>query len=224
MFARVRHEKAERMLRILGLVSSLALLGALPVRVEAQSAPPGEQQLAAGNELLEAGKTAYAEGRFAEALNDFEQAYQRTQRASILYRIGDTADKLGDHERAISGFQQYLDAVPHAKEADFVRGRIAANRQALQQPQAPLAASALSPAAAAHTAEPDPGSTPKAPLDAAPSDGKDLTREWWVWAGAGTLLVATIVVVGVLVSSPSTQQVAPVKGNVGGIVQTLEGP
>jgi tetratricopeptide (TPR) repeat protein len=219
--------EAERMLRILCLLASAVLLGGVPVRVAAQSTAPGEQQLAAGNELLEAGKAAYAAGRFAEALNDFEQAYQRTQRASILYRIGDTADKLGDHERAISGFQQYLEAVPNAKEADFVRSRIAANRQALQHPgaQAPLAAPALSPAAAAHAAEPDPVSTPKAPVDAAPSASKDLKREWWLWAGAGTLAVATIVIVAVVIgSSDNTQQVAPVKGNVGGIVRTLEGP
>jgi tetratricopeptide (TPR) repeat protein len=216
--------EAERMLRILWLLGSAVLFGALPARVEAQSSTPGEQQLAAGNELLEAGKQAYAAGRFGEALNNFEQAYQRTLRSSILYRIGDTADKLGDHERAISGFQQYLDAVPMAKEGDFVRSRIAANREALRAAEAPPPNPALSPAAAAQSTQADVAATPKAAVGAAPSDSKDLMHAWWFWAGAGTLVAATIVVVAVLVSSPSAQPIPPVKGNVGGVVRTLEGP
>jgi tetratricopeptide (TPR) repeat protein len=221
--------EAERMLRILCFLGSAVLLGAVSARAEAQSSmpseqQPGEQQLAAGNELLEAGKQAYAAGRFAEALNDFEQAYQRTQRASILYRIGDTADKLGDHERAISGFQQYLVAVPQAKEGDFVRGRIAANQEALRAAEVAPANPALSPAAAAQSTQADVAATPAAAVGASPSDSKDLIHTWWFWAGAGTLVAATIVVAAVLVSSPSAQPIPPVKGNVGGVVRTLEGP
>jgi hypothetical protein len=216
--------EAERMLRMVWLLSSAVLCSGLSSRAVAQGSTPGEQQLAAGNELLEAGKQAYAAGRFAEALNDFEQAYQRTQRASILYRIGDTADKLGDHERAITGFQQYLEAVPKAKEADFVRGRIAANQEALRAAEAPPGNPALSPAAAAQSTQAEVVALPKAAVGGAPSDSKDLIHTWWFWAGAGTLVAATIVVVAVLVSSPSAQPIAPVKGNVGGVVRTLEGP
>ena len=53
---------------------------------------------------------------------------------------------------------------------------------------------------------------------------RPLSSRWWFWAGAGTLVAATIVVVAVLVSSPSAQPIPPVKGNVGGVVRTLEGP
>jgi tetratricopeptide (TPR) repeat protein len=199
----------------------LALILFLTTASRAFAQGVSEAQVTAGNELLAAGKVAFNEGRYKEALNDYEQAYQRTQRPAILYRIGDTADKLGDHERAISAFQQYLEAVPNAKDADFVRSRIDANRQALHASEA-QAASALSPAAAAQTTAADSGKS--APTDAAPSDGKDLARAWWLWAGAGTLAVATIVIVAVLVGPSSTHQVAPIKGNVGGTVHTLEGP
>jgi tetratricopeptide (TPR) repeat protein len=215
--------EAERMLRILCHLGFAVSLAALPLTANAQSATPGEQQIAAGNELLAAGKTAYAESRFAQALEDFEQAYQRTQRPSILYRIGDTADKLGQHERAVTAFQSYLDAVPKATDADFIRSRIAANREALRVGDTAPTSHALSPQAAA-LAGTAADADPSAPAAVAPSDGTDLKRAWWLWAGGGTLVVATIVIVAVLVGSSSTHQVAPVKGNVGGTVRTLEGP
>jgi tetratricopeptide (TPR) repeat protein len=210
------------MLRISFHLAVVWLFSIASLRARARAEDVSEAQLAAGNELLAAGKAAFGDGRYNDALYDYEQAYQRTQRPSVLYRIGDTADKLGAHERAISAFQQYLAALPTAKDAEFVQSRIAANREALRVNEAPAPnTGALSPVAAAETAA-DSGKS--SPLAVAPSDRKDLARAWWLWAGAGTLAVATIVIVAVLVGSSSTHQVAPIKGNVGGTIHTLEGP
>jgi len=204
----------------------LALTVALTVPVAAQGTP-SQQQLAAGNELLQAGKAAYSAGRFAEALYDFEQAYQRLQRPSILYRIGDTADKLGEHERAISALRQYLDVQPQATDREFVESRIRANLEALQVAHAVRANNpALSPEAAARGAN-GAAATPPTTDDAshlASAKPPSVMRAWWLWAGAGTVAVASIVIVAVLMGSASARESPPVQGNVGGVVQTLGAP
>jgi tetratricopeptide (TPR) repeat protein len=201
-----------KILLYLGLSSWLAV--SLPAG--AQDAP-SRQQIAAGNELLQAGKAAYSGGHFAEALYDFEQAYRRLERTSILYRIGDTADKLGNHDRAVSALRQYLEAEPQAGDREFIESRIAANLEALSV----AAPGALSPEAAA--ASSGAGKAAAAPQDATRS-GHNRAGPWWAWAGAGTLVVVGIVVVAALVGAGSPHEQAPVKGNIGGVVQTLGAP
>jgi tetratricopeptide (TPR) repeat protein len=210
------------MLRIFWYLGLSLLLGVLPVQASAQYAP-SQQQLEAGNELFQAGKVAYGERRFADALYDFEQAYQRLQRPAILYRIGDTADKLGEHERAVSALRLYLDAQPQAQDREFIESRIRANLEALQLPRVGATADALSPEAAARSSTNVPAPTGSTPPPA-PSNGKDVLRAWWLWAGAGTVAVAGIVVAAVLIGSSSTHAQPPVQGNVGGVVQTLGKP
>jgi tetratricopeptide (TPR) repeat protein len=213
------------MLRIFWHLGLSLLLGALPVHASAQHAP-SKQQLEAGNELLQSGKLAYREQRFADALYDFEQAYQRLQRPAILYLIGDTADKLGDHERAVSALRQYLDVQPQAQDREFIETRIRANLEALQLPRVGPQADALSPQAAARssTNATAPTETPQPAGGQDASRGQDLSRAWWLWAGAGTLAVAGIVVAALLIGSSSTRAQPPVQGNVGGVVQTLGAP
>jgi tetratricopeptide (TPR) repeat protein len=200
------------------------MLGALPAVAVAQQ-DAGREQTAAGEAWISAGKAAYAERRFAEALFDFEQAYQRLPRASLLYRIGDTADKVDQHERAVTAFREYLEAVPNASERVFIETRIEANLRAMR---APSGSRALSPRAAARagaTAEAQAPSAPAAPPRAS-SDvpAEHSGRAWWLWAGVGTLAVTGIVLAAVLVGSSSTHMLKPVEGNVGGVVRTLGGP
>jgi tetratricopeptide (TPR) repeat protein len=227
--------EGERVRRKVWQVGLSCLIFALPVRALAQAAD-ADSTATAGAELLEAGKTAYGEGRFSEALGAFEQSYERTHKPRTLYRIADTADKLGLHARAVAAFEQYLGLVPAADDRPFIESRIDANRRKLEgRPPA----AALSPAAAAHaeapvaaTPAPDSVAAPPAapeqatgtPATSATHD-QDLTRAWWVWAGAGSLLVAGIVVVALAVGSSGARSVPePVKGNVGGAVQTLGAP
>jgi tetratricopeptide (TPR) repeat protein len=207
-----------RIVRHLALSIALLICSA-PAALCAQEGQSPEQ-LAAGNELLEAGKAAYTEGHLSEALSDFEQAFARTRRPSILYRIADTADKLGEHERAIDAFEDYLAAFPNSKDREFITQRIAANRAALATP---AAQAALSPEAAAQAAPPSAeAASPLAPAPAAAS--KPLLKQWWLWAGAGVIVVAGVVVTALLVGSSSTHKSGPINGNVGGVVETLRTP
>ena len=208
------------MLRIflyLGLSASLAL--SLQARAAAQDAP-SQQQIAAGNELLQAGKQAYSAGHFAEALYDFEQAYQRLERPSILYRIGDAADKLGDHERAVTALRQYLETQLNSPDRTFIESRIQANLDAIYSP-APGPA-AISPEAAANSSRVATASEQLS--EAAPRRHASAAGPWWLWAGAGTLTLVGVVVAAIIVGAASAHEQPPVKGNVGGVVQTLGAP
>ena len=202
------------MLRMLWRLGLCLTLGCLPLRAIAQ---PSAGQLAAGNELSAAGERAYAAGRYAEALENFAQAHQRLQKPALLYRMGESAEKAGMFDRAVTAFEAYLGTVSDARGRAAVEKRIEADRRAQQR-------GSLSPEVAARSAA-DSDASGDATLQPAASPGKDgnVARAWWLWAGAGALAVAGIVVVAVLVGPSSSHEARPAQGNVGGVVLTLEG-
>jgi tetratricopeptide (TPR) repeat protein len=176
--------------------------------------------------LLDAGELAYAQGRFGDALDFFEASYRKRREAQTLRRIGDAADKLGSHARAIEALKSYLARVPDTRDRAFVESRIAANQAELDvvRQQTLFAASS----AKART-----DSEPKAAegTTAAPAAALTQTKSesagnhagpFWLWAAGGAVVVAGIVVAAVVISagaSPSTSE--PVRGNIGSAIQTL---
>jgi tetratricopeptide (TPR) repeat protein len=224
-----------------------ALVLALSSATQAQ---PAKSVASSANETdpsdpLEIGKAAFDAGRLEEALSAFETAYKQNKKPRTLFRVGDTADKLGKHARAISAFQKYLRLTPGSKDRPFIESRIRANEAAAAQPsssspssntgagapQPPAAAGAAPKAVASSTApsqvalaaEAEPSAAPAAATHA--DSGEGGAGPVWIWAGAGVLVVAAIVVAGVLIGSSSASSTpAPVRGNVGGNIQTLVGP
>ena len=173
------------------------------------------------NDPYEIGKAAFESGRLTEALNAFETSYKQTKKPRVLFRVGDTADKLGNRARAISAFQEFLSLVPGSKDRHFIEGRMRANEAAIEresrtqaEPQPQTEASqppTAAPAAAVSGAQTAEADNPAGPL--------------WLWAGAGVVAVAAIVVTGVLVGhSSSSSTPEPVRGNVGGTIRTLGRP
>lgn len=57
-----------------------------------------------------------------------------------------------------------------------------------------------------------------------PAGSPSVLKAWWLWAGVGIVAVAGIVVAAVMLGSSATRTPDPVRGNVGGTVQTLGGP
>lgn len=74
--------------------------------------------------IFEAGRLAYAGGRFDNALEYFERAYALSQRSVLLFNIGAAADRLRRDDRALEAFEAYLEAMPEAPNAAQVRSRI----------------------------------------------------------------------------------------------------
>jgi tetratricopeptide (TPR) repeat protein len=79
--------------------------------------------------LFEAGSTAYAEGRYENALDYFKRSYRLSNRPKLLYNIGSAADKLRRDREALFALKEYLVQVPDAPNRPEVENRI----QALQK-------------------------------------------------------------------------------------------
>lgn len=181
---------------------------------------------------FEMGRAAFDAGRLGQALNAFETAYTLSHQPRALHRVADTADKLGEHARAISAYRDYLRLEPTTRERRFIEGRILANQAALGQgvgAAAPLppptAATATAPNQVARAASPATGDAPDLTAASPETSRESPAGPIWVWAGAGALAVAAIVVAGVLVgTSAASSTPASIRGNVGGTIQTLGAP
>jgi tetratricopeptide (TPR) repeat protein len=80
---------------------------------------------------FEAGRSAYDQGRFGEALEHFEHAYDLSARRTLLYNIGRAAEGDGQTQRAIEAYEGYLRAAPAAEHRRFAENRIAKLRASL---------------------------------------------------------------------------------------------
>jgi hypothetical protein len=74
--------------------------------------------------LFLAGRTAYENGHFEDALERFREAYRLSGRAALLFNIGTTAERLRRDQEAIEAFEQFLAAQPDAENAAQIRARI----------------------------------------------------------------------------------------------------
>ena len=59
-----------------------------------------------------AGKAAYGDARYEDALRHFKRAYELSKRPVLLFNIGQAADKLRRDREALDAFKAYLEQVP----------------------------------------------------------------------------------------------------------------
>jgi tetratricopeptide (TPR) repeat protein len=85
------------------LVFSFVALLMLPSHVAAQP-----ENLAKNHYL--AGKSYYQQGRYTEAIREFEEAHRLSNRPELLYNIAQAYEKLGNLEQAVKFLEQYLEA------------------------------------------------------------------------------------------------------------------
>ena len=102
------------------LVALLLALGG----TGAGAAKPGAAR-AAARKHFERGTTLYQEGRYAEAAAAFEAAYQTLANGVVLYNLGQCYEKLGQLQRAIGYYREYLRMVPNAEDRPLVESLIA---------------------------------------------------------------------------------------------------
>ena len=82
---------------------------------------------------FEAGREAFANGRFGPALEYFDRAYALTQHPDILYDIGHTADRARQDARALEAFEAFLEARPESDERPAIETRMATLRRAIAE-------------------------------------------------------------------------------------------
>lgn len=82
---------------------------------------------------MEKGQGLYVSGDHAGAARVFEAGYQAYPYSAFLFNAGVCYQKLGDHQRALDKFREYLRVDPNAPDHDKVAARIASLEAALGQ-------------------------------------------------------------------------------------------
>ncbi len=173
--------------------------------------------------LFDAGRVAYSNGRYDEALQYFQKAYDLSKRAPLLYNIATTLDRLRRDEEALRNFEEFVkqvpnsDYVPAARERiDFLRAAIAARQQKAQTPAATPAPAAGAPtpaetalAGAAPATQPAAAPPPQTgPVDQGEGD-QSVTKKWWFWTAVGVVAAGAIVGIALAASSGGSKAAAP---------------
>src|SRR5436190_20909532 len=108
----------------------LALLVALPSPARAD-----DQEVARAHFVT--GSSYYDQGRYADALHEFEEAYRLSKRVGFLYNIGVCHEQLGHVAEAITAYQGYLLSVSDESERADVQRRVDALKARNAEPAAP---------------------------------------------------------------------------------------
>lgn len=114
---------------IRALVTTAAILVALPARAQEEPAD--------ARALFEAGATAYAVGRFDQALVLFQRSYDARRDPALLFDIALTHERLGDDPAAVTTYERYLDERRDAPNRARVEERIRMLRDRIDAASAP---------------------------------------------------------------------------------------
>ena len=143
----------------------------------------------------------FAAGRYQEALDLFAKLYAEKLHPNYLRNIGRCYQNLGDPDKAISSFHEYLrkakgiapderrEVEGYIKEMeDLAARRKGAPTAAAEPPPARPLVTAAAPTPAATT--PTLLERPMAPAAEPDSGSPPLYKRWWVWAIVGGVVVA----------------------------------
>lgn len=148
----------------------------------------------------------YAEGRYAEAIVEFEAAYRVRPHGALHFNIAKCHERLGNTDQAVAGYRAYLREVPDASDRELVartltelEARLPAGESAARvAPDAPVVSapgliSPTSPPAA------QAGSSPSttAHSDVVRDTGSSNRRWTWIAAAAAGVSTGTGMAFGV---------------------------
>ena len=205
------------MWRVLSFLAAVGLM--VPAAtVEAQ----GEREEEA-RALFTAGRAAYDGGHYETAQARFQEAYELSGRAELLYNIGQSADRSRKDAEALAAFEQFLADTPaDTPHRDIAERRVTFLRDAL----------------AADARPGGDGATPN--LDPATMDGDQLALEpdgaqpgvaeasgglvtqWWLWAIVAVVVIGAGVGVGLAVAG-GDEDPQYAQSDIGGVIEALRG-
>src|SRR5688572_8188229 len=108
-----------RIVAILAVTAGLAVgLGPVP------AARADDAATRAARHHFQKGEKLFALGRFDEALDQYEQAFEARPLPAFLFNIGQCHRNLGNFEQAIFSFRKYLRQLPDADNREAVEALI----------------------------------------------------------------------------------------------------
>lgn len=141
------------------------------------------------------GQKLFTLGKFDEALDEYQKAYDASPLPDFLYNIGQCHRNLGDYEQAIFSFKRFLQLDPEAPNREKVEIIIDELEDKLERQ------------GAKKRNEP-----PPPPPHA---EGTPVYKKWWFWTG-----VAVVGVAGGVGIYAATRPAGPPDTNLGNIVFT----
>lgn len=142
--------------------------------------------------LFVAGRAAFNDARYEDALRYFREAYERSPRPALLYNIAVSADRLRRDEEALEAFEAFLAATEGDEvERRDAEARVRAIRESLARRSTP-------------TPDPDPVSTP-----APTRQGFDPLPAWIVVGASGAVAITGVILLAVGQSEADAVDGAP---------------
>jgi len=191
------------MARILRATVVLALLLAVPAgRAAADST-------ADARALFQRAEMSFNLGKFAQALADYQAAYEAKPLPAFLFNIAQCYRNMASYERARFFYRRFLAIEPRGPNRRLVEDLIAEMTQLLAQQQR-AAGPAMVPNAAALTTPPALAVSSSSPLATGPGsyperspalltarapeqEGPPVYKRWWFWTGAGAVVAGGVV-------------------------------
>jgi tetratricopeptide (TPR) repeat protein len=223
---------SSRAVRALGL--ALVLVAALASAVRAAGAGQSEQSEKGEKEarrLFQKAELSFNVGKFAEALADYQAAYEAKPLPGFLFNIAQCYRNMGDYERARFFFRRYLTLDPRTPNRRRVEALIDEMTRKLPEQAEKAQEKPAEPPPAAKPevakAEPEPAEVPPpvpapplpvaaAPIDAQPAPAAPVLasepqpepspawKRWWFWTAAG-VIVAGGVAAAIILTRPETR-------------------
>lgn len=175
------------------------LLALVFLVVAARSAAADDAATRNARRHFERGEKLYALTRFAEALDEYQKAFDARPIPDFLFNIGQCYRNLGDYESAIFSYRKYLTLAPDAPNRPQVEQLITELQSRQDHDSTRRLGLAQRP-------------PPQRPPAAAPADRPIYTR-WWFWTGIGVLAAG-----GGAVAYAVTRPDGPPSTNLGNIV------
>jgi tetratricopeptide (TPR) repeat protein len=182
-----------------GWLCQAAVLTSALVAASAHARDGGPQAEATAREHAQKGATALREGRYDDAMKEFEAGYAAVAHPGFVMNMGHVQRQAGNLERARGYYRRFLQLEPKSSQRAEVEQAIAEIDAALKgsrgtaRTEPPRHDVALAPAQ--DNEEPAalkalPAKTIVASPAAPPPEGEPFYTRWWFWGGVAALLAA----------------------------------
>ena len=128
-----------RSFSLVGLILLLALTGAAVALAQPRASRPSTKALATAKSHFKQGKAYQEAGAYADAIKEYERAFQLAPLPELLYNIGQCQRLVGEKQKAIAAYQRYLDRVSDGDLADEARAHVAALKLKIQVEESEIA-------------------------------------------------------------------------------------
>jgi tetratricopeptide (TPR) repeat protein len=144
----------------------LLLMVCLAVAVPARTASADDPATRSARRHFERGEKLFALGKFDDALEEYQTAFDAKPLPGFLYNIGQCFRNLGDLDQAIFSFKKYLRLEPEAENKEAVERLISD----LEEQKAK-------------------GEGEKFVRRKPKQESKPVYKKWWFWTGVGAVVV-----------------------------------